>query len=212
MVSSVRSSGMVNVIHGPQDVVMPLAGYSVAQARLSLRDVLNVDAAADAYLDGERVGGDHNLDQGNRLEYMRPNGKKGCGTYSVAQFMRLTGMSQRQFDQLGLECHIIDGRPFLSEREATRGVRRLLEAGHGVEHTLSNQEAARVADVDNGTISRWKKHNSFLIASDGNIDEHAFVDFLKNRDRHTAKRPPAQKGQGTKCRPTKTRRRPQTFA
>ncbi|GAG31259.1 unnamed protein product, partial [marine sediment metagenome] len=60
---------------------MDLAGLSVAEIQLALRDVLNVGQESKAYLNGKRVNGDAIARLGDRLEFMRSSGRKGYFSY-----------------------------------------------------------------------------------------------------------------------------------
>ena len=72
---------MVNVVFGAHDLDMPLAGFTVEEIQYSLRNLLNVDMEADAYLDGHLVVDKDAviLKSGARLEFMHQKGRKGVG-------------------------------------------------------------------------------------------------------------------------------------
>lgn len=68
----------VNVVYGAHDLDMDgLAGLTVEEIQLSLRDVLNVDEGAEAYIDGNLVDKGTVLQAGQRLEFMKEAGQKG---------------------------------------------------------------------------------------------------------------------------------------
>jgi hypothetical protein len=74
-----QALGKVNVVYGAHDLDMDLAGLSVAEIQLALRDVLNVDENVEAYVDGKMVEnkGSFKLKKGQRLEFMKEAGQKG---------------------------------------------------------------------------------------------------------------------------------------
>jgi hypothetical protein len=74
-----QALGKVNVVYGAHDIDMDLAGFSVEEIQFSLRDVLNVDMDAQAYVDGNLVEnkGNFKLQSGQRLEFMKEAGQKG---------------------------------------------------------------------------------------------------------------------------------------
>ena len=74
-----QTLGKVNVVYGAHDLDMDLAGLSVEEIQLALKDVLNVDEGVEAYVDGRLVEnkGSFKLKKGQRLEFMKEAGQKG---------------------------------------------------------------------------------------------------------------------------------------
>jgi len=70
-------TGRVDVIAGIYAHSMPLAGMTVAQARLELEDRLNIAPEATAVLDGVEVGEEDLLREGQVLNFVSPAGEKG---------------------------------------------------------------------------------------------------------------------------------------
>jgi DNA adenine methylase len=68
----------VNVVYGPHDLNVALAGFTVEEIQYSLRDVLNVGMDAEAYLDGKVVidRSSTAVKGGSRLEFTKPAGRK----------------------------------------------------------------------------------------------------------------------------------------
>ena len=74
-----KTMGQVNVVYGAHDLDMDLAGLTVEEIQLALKDVLNVEAGVEAYVDGKLIEnkGDFKLKKGQRLEFMKEAGQKG---------------------------------------------------------------------------------------------------------------------------------------
>lgn len=73
-----EAQGTVNVIYGPHDLDMEFQDVTVAEAQEALKDVLSVDATAEAYIDGKLVEDKGTrLKAGQRLEFMKQAGQKG---------------------------------------------------------------------------------------------------------------------------------------
>jgi excisionase family DNA binding protein len=66
----------VKVIHGACDAEFDLAGASVGNVRTTLVDVFNISADAVAFLNGKRVDRSYRLRGGERLEFVKPWGRK----------------------------------------------------------------------------------------------------------------------------------------
>lgn len=74
-----KAQGKVNVVYGPHDIDMDLAGLSIEEVQLALRDVLSVEGDAEAYVDGSLVADKtFKLKSGQKLEFMKEAGQKGC--------------------------------------------------------------------------------------------------------------------------------------
>ena len=88
--------GTINVVFGAHDLDMPLAGLTVEEIQFSVRGLLNVSMDAEAYLDGIVIE-DKTITVfvGQRLEFMRPFGRKGIGnTYTKQEFMQAFHMTE----------------------------------------------------------------------------------------------------------------------
>ena len=71
------ATGRVDVIHGVYAHSLPLAGMSVAMARVELEDRLNIAPEAVAVVDGVEVGEEELLREGQVLNFVSPAGEKG---------------------------------------------------------------------------------------------------------------------------------------
>ena len=71
--------GMVNLVSGIHELEMPLAGITVAETELALRDILNLADRLETYVDGWLVAWGYRLRAGERLEFVRVRGRKGAG-------------------------------------------------------------------------------------------------------------------------------------
>ena len=77
---SEQALGKVNVVYGAHDIDMELAGLTVDEIQLALKDLLNIDEGnVEAYVDGEIITnkGEVKLKSGQRLEFMKEAGRKG---------------------------------------------------------------------------------------------------------------------------------------
>jgi hypothetical protein len=70
-------TGRVDVIHGIYAHSLPLAGMTVAEARVELEDRLNIAPEAVAVIDGVEVGEEELLREGQVLNFVSPAGEKG---------------------------------------------------------------------------------------------------------------------------------------
>ena len=68
-----------HVVYGANDVELQLEGHTVAQIEEALAEVLNLDAGAEAYIDGKLVEDKSRfkIKAGQRLEFMKESGQKG---------------------------------------------------------------------------------------------------------------------------------------
>lgn len=114
--------GVVNVVCGPHEIDVRLAGFSVEEIQFSLRDMLNVDMAADAYIGGRLASPSYRLRQGDRVEFMKEWGRKGIGkTYTKQEFMQAFHMTEADWSDWsakGLPLDTMkDGTIVLNETE-----------------------------------------------------------------------------------------------
>jgi hypothetical protein len=70
-------TGRVDVIHGIYAHSLPLAGMSIAQARVELEDRLNIAPEAVAVIDGVEAAEEELLREGQVLNFISPAGEKG---------------------------------------------------------------------------------------------------------------------------------------
>ena len=70
------SPGIINLIHGVNDINVPLSGFTVEEVQFSLRDVLNVDVTARAYVWGRLAPATYQLRPGDRVEFLKVWGRK----------------------------------------------------------------------------------------------------------------------------------------
>ena len=101
----------VNVVYGAHDIDMDLAGLTVAEIRLSLRDAICVGDHAEAYIDGTPAEDGMILRGGQRLEFVKPFGRKA----GSPPFLRYAGGKSKPKPQQA----IMSKRPrgFLKYRE-----------------------------------------------------------------------------------------------
>jgi hypothetical protein len=76
--AAAAQTGKVSVVYGANDLELELAGQSVADVQAATSDVLNLDKNAEAYVNGQQVDGNYKLKAGDRLEFMKESGQKGC--------------------------------------------------------------------------------------------------------------------------------------
>lgn len=112
--------GTINVAHGAHDINMALAGFSVEEVQYSLRDVLNLDMTADAYVDGVRVENTFLLPPCVRLEFIQPWGRKAA---SPAYRDRLfCGDASDVIRKYGIRANlIVTSPPFADARKKSYG-------------------------------------------------------------------------------------------
>lgn len=67
----------VKIIHGINDGVFDVAGATVFNVRLSLKDAFNIPAEALPFVDGEQVDGNYRLQGNETLEFCKQYGEKG---------------------------------------------------------------------------------------------------------------------------------------
>jgi hypothetical protein len=70
--------GDVEVIHGVYSHTLPLAGATIAEARVDLADRMNIDPEAVAVIDGEEAGNDAVLREGQVLNFVKAFGERGA--------------------------------------------------------------------------------------------------------------------------------------
>lgn len=76
--TAVATEGQVEVIHGVYAHSLPLTGMTVGQARMELMDRMNIDPDSIAVVDGDEVGDDTVLNEGQVLNFVKHSGEKGA--------------------------------------------------------------------------------------------------------------------------------------
>ena len=71
------AEGGVEVVHGVYAHSFPLGGMTVGQARSELADRMNLDPDSIAVVDGNEVGDDTVLGEGQVLNFVKHAGEKG---------------------------------------------------------------------------------------------------------------------------------------
>jgi excisionase family DNA binding protein len=118
--------GMVNIVYGAHDLDMDLAGLTVEEIQFSLSNVLSVDMAAEAYLDGNLIENRTiAITPGSRLEFMKSRGRKSVGqTWTKPEFMQVFRMTEADWADWaanGLPFDgMKDGTIILNETEVDR--------------------------------------------------------------------------------------------
>ena len=72
------TGGMVTVSHAPYAEDLPVGEMSVREVRERFADRLDIHPDSVALLDGDEVGDDTIIHQGQRLMFVRPSGEKGA--------------------------------------------------------------------------------------------------------------------------------------
>lgn len=73
-----RTTTTINVSCGASSGAFPVVGRKVKEVAEFLREALNVDQLSTGLVNGQEVSADHILKAGDRLEFLKPAGKKGC--------------------------------------------------------------------------------------------------------------------------------------
>jgi|GEM_PF-6300361 len=68
----------VDIVYGASDVPLPVAGETVAVVRDAVSSMLNIPRDAKAFIKGKPVVEDYVLQEGDRLEFLKPYGFKGA--------------------------------------------------------------------------------------------------------------------------------------
>jgi hypothetical protein len=70
--------GLVTVLHAPYAEQLPVGEMSIRSVRERFRDRLDIHPEAVAFVDGDPVGDDTIVHEGQRRMFMRPAGEKGA--------------------------------------------------------------------------------------------------------------------------------------
>lgn len=129
----------VQIIHGVNVVFLPLAGRTVGRAKSVLRDVLNVSRRALAFIQGKSVADDHLLADGDVLEFVRAEGRKGGhhDYWSEKELLAFFGADnvQRMKDN-GM---VLGAHPTLTSEEVISWNKWLHDSNHDPANTLNVQ-------------------------------------------------------------------------
>ncbi|QDV35717.1 helix-turn-helix domain-containing protein [Tautonia plasticadhaerens] len=178
--------------------------------RSNLRDSLNIAPGATTFVDGEQVGEDHVLEEGETLEFLRPVGRKGVGrVWTVEQFCDHFQITVEQFEQLlGLGLRPLrwpDGAIRLCEDQ----VDRFLDQHLGLVQRplpvppefLSPQDAAAFLGITSEALDHLRKARKIRAVQVGN--QRGFVyaivdlrDFASSRIIPTAEEELRKRGRG----------------
>ncbi len=114
--------GLVCVIHGANEDVLPLGGQDVGRVRHEVSGLFNIAPDAIAMIGGHAVSENHLLGHGETLEFIRPSGRKGVGqVWTKDEFCNLFTMGAADFEVMvseGLPVHRIkDGSIRITETQ-----------------------------------------------------------------------------------------------
>jgi hypothetical protein len=73
-----KTTTTITVSSGANSGNFPVVGKTVGAVKAFLKEVLNVDEMSSGLVNGSEVGNDYVLKNGDRLEFLKPAGKKGC--------------------------------------------------------------------------------------------------------------------------------------
>lgn len=73
-----RTTTTINVSCGASSGAFPVVGRSVRDVAEFLREALNLDQLSTGLVNGQEVSGTYIMKTGDRLEFLKPAGKKGC--------------------------------------------------------------------------------------------------------------------------------------
>lgn len=71
-------STTIQVSCGASSGNFPVVGKTVGEVRDFLKEILNIDTQASGLVNGEKTNNDHVLQDGDKLEFVKAAGKKGC--------------------------------------------------------------------------------------------------------------------------------------
>lgn len=104
--------GMVRIVHGANENILPVGGQTVGQVRQELGWLFNFASGAEALIEGEPVAEDYVLGHGETLEFISRAGRKGVGrVWTEDEFCDLFRMSKADFDVMvakGLPVHRLE--------------------------------------------------------------------------------------------------------
>ncbi|WP_435018543.1 helix-turn-helix transcriptional regulator [Tundrisphaera sp. TA3] len=101
--------GLVRIIHGANEDVLPLGGQHVGRVRHELSGLFNIAPNAPGKVGGRFVPENYLLREGETLEFTRPFGRKGVGqVWTKDEFCNLFTMGEADFEAMvarGLPVH-----------------------------------------------------------------------------------------------------------
>ena len=149
MSTSLASSGSVKIIHGANDAIFNVVGASVASVRASLVDAFNLPANAIAFVNGELVFPDYQLQVNDTLEFIVRWGRKSVGEKvwtgeEFCQFFKISTEDMQAWIAQGLKVRrCLDDSLRITETAVDEFYRgRVIESPY-----LSTDEAAAYCNV-----------------------------------------------------------------
>lgn len=127
--SSLLTGNNVQVTYGAHSVKAEVAGLSVAQVHLICSTLFNISGDCEAFVNGVLARGETLLRIGDRVEYMKVVGRKGQDFWSKREFIRLTSISEKQWERLrkqGLHVVQVSDDFLMSDSECRTWVQRLV--------------------------------------------------------------------------------------
>nr|PZN48439.1 MAG: hypothetical protein DIU61_18750 [Bacteroidota bacterium] len=73
-----KAPGNIEVIHGAYNMSLPLAGSKISEIRAEAAEELNIPADAEPSVDGQPVGEDYVVQEGQRITFVKHAGEKGA--------------------------------------------------------------------------------------------------------------------------------------
>lgn len=111
------SSRSVRLTYGIHDLEAEVAGLTVGEIKLAYQDILNLDPAAQGFINGHQVEGGTILRGADRLEWVREWGKKGSDRNEVVMCLdRIASSLERIANKLDPPPDDIVGTPYLARK------------------------------------------------------------------------------------------------
>ena len=140
-----RHPGACRISHGPCDCYFPnLAGQSVASIRRSLATAFSIPDGAEPFIGGLAVDGQHRLQAGDSLEFLKRWGRKGADALPVPDGGRLLTVKETAAE---LHCSISFVYKLMQCGQLAferRGRRKLPLAGSVAEYRQRSRRQATV--------------------------------------------------------------------
>jgi hypothetical protein len=136
----------VRVTYGAHSVKADVAGLTVAQVHLIYSTLFTIGGDCKAFVNGKPAEDDATLMQGDRVEYMKIAGQKGQDYWSKREFMRLTSISEKQWEKLrqgGLRAVQLGDDYLMTDAECRTWVQRLVFDDDTIERAAAVGKAGR---------------------------------------------------------------------
>ena len=169
-------NGNVSVVYGAYYVDRPLAGYTIAEIQVALRDEINVDMDTPAYVDGHRVADkDQKMEAGQSLEF--------CADPKPIR---------RRVNRRGNEAGGAAAEPVVAKRRgaAVDGMLHLREAAAHIGMTVSGLR--KLVDKKEIRYFQRKAHSPILFKSEW-LDDYICGHTHDPKDEQTPAAPPTRK-------------------